>query len=592
MRKFLLIPILLIFVSNLMAQTPDANNVLYVNGQSSSGNQSGDSWQNAITNLSDALKWARQNQNGTIWTSENPLQIWVARGTYKPMYNHADGQFTTNGNRSNSFVMVKNVQIYGGFSGQESSLEQRNFENNVTILTGEIGTQHSTLDNAYHVVVSAGDVENALLDGFTITAGRGDDFDVVTINGFEVKNYDGAGITNNNSSPTYKNLKVDSNYGYWGGQIHNYKSNSVFENMSITKGWGFWGGGVYNWLSSTTFNNVYIAENYGDLAGGGMYNVENSSTTLNHVVFYKNQTALDKDSQGGGLYSYVQSPIELNYVSFIENESLTAGGGIAWVGDGLNGNLAFNNCLFVGNKAEQRGGAILYDDQSGGSFKVINSTFYGNESANGASLFIRRDSGNIPVEINNSIIWGNSNSVYQDVAGTVNIQNSLVQDTNCPTGMNCNELVLFNTDPKFTDAENGDFSLLENSPAKNAGNNSFFIGLNNETIDLAGNSRLSGSAIDMGAYEFQEEMSMYETDFSNIKLYPNPVSKGSNIYLTGLNVRESKIQIYSMTGALILEINSNQKETSIQIPFNLSTGVYILKYENEKQTKSVKFIVK
>src|SRR5690554_5159432 len=165
MRKILLGLAFYAFSLMLFAQTPDTNNILYVDQNVQAGNQSGDSWENAIPHLSDALKWARQNQNGTIWSASNPLKIWVAQGTYKPSYNAADGQFTQNGNRNNAFVLVKNVQIYGGFSGTETSIEERNWEDNPTVLSGNIGAENDPYDNVYHIVISAGNVQQALLDG-------------------------------------------------------------------------------------------------------------------------------------------------------------------------------------------------------------------------------------------------------------------------------------------------------------------------------------------------------------------------------------------------------------------------------------------
>lgn len=42
--------------------SPSSNNVLYVNQDVVGGNQSGDSWENAIPELADALTWTRELQ--------------------------------------------------------------------------------------------------------------------------------------------------------------------------------------------------------------------------------------------------------------------------------------------------------------------------------------------------------------------------------------------------------------------------------------------------------------------------------------------------------------------------------------------------
>ena len=53
-------------------------------------------------------------------------------------------------------------------------------------------------------------------------------------------------------------------------------------------------------------------------------------------------------------------------------------------------------------------------------------------------------------------------------------------------------------DPLFISAASGDFRLRPDSPCINAGSNELVVG---ET-DLAGNPRISGGTVDMGAFEF------------------------------------------------------------------------------------------
>lgn len=596
MRKISLL-IILCFSQYLISQTPNENNILFVNNSVETGNNGGDSWGNAIPELADALKWARENQNSGTWSANSPLQIWVAEGTYKPLYNAADGQYTENGDRDNAFVMVKNVQIYGGFSGIETSLEERDWQNHPVTLSGNIGNENDPYDNSYHIVIAAGNLQQALLDGFTLTEGRGDGsiFGGPVVNNLEINNGGGA-INTRSTSILFRNLIVDDNFGYWGGQIFNYQSSPTFENMEISNGWGFWGGGVFNQGSSSVFKNVYFANNYGDLAGGGMYNVEFGSPELENVTFFGNTTGAS--GQGGGLYSYVQVHLKMYNVAFIENTAGQAGGGIGYVADGINQDVVFQNCLFFGNTTNGHGGGIMFfDAQQGGiNFKIENSTFYANEAATGAPLGIWYDqqANGVPVEFNNSIVWNNNTSISGSANPTFVINNSLLQDENCPGNLDCNN-VIFNTDPLFTDAENADFSLTEDSPAVNTGNNSLFTGLNENTMDLGGNPRVygygQGGIIDMGAYEFQGG-DLDLTDYNNyeIQYYPNPIQRGGILSITGTNETFGKISLYSLTGQLILQKNSSLDK--IQIPGNISEGVYILKYEDKNKTTSVKLIVR
>ena len=80
-----------------------------------SGTGDGSSWANASTDLQAMI-----NASGTT-------EVWVAAGTYKPGVT-----------RSDAFIMKNNVAIYGGFTGTETLLSQRNWTRQVTILSGDI----------------------------------------------------------------------------------------------------------------------------------------------------------------------------------------------------------------------------------------------------------------------------------------------------------------------------------------------------------------------------------------------------------------------------------------------------------------------
>src|SRR5690606_34415699 len=166
--------------------TPSSSNILYVdknvNSTISGYLGTGSSWENALTELADALKWAREqyNSNTTIWTSTNPLQIFVAKGTYLPKYHADDNSFLADGGIHNSFVLVPNVQLYGGFDplaeirdlDDERIFGSLDSLQNGTILSGDFNqndlfnSQANHSENALHVTIVAGDLENAKLDGF------------------------------------------------------------------------------------------------------------------------------------------------------------------------------------------------------------------------------------------------------------------------------------------------------------------------------------------------------------------------------------------------------------------------------------------
>lgn len=161
---------------------PDANGVFYVNKNvSASSNQSGNSWTNAMSEMADALKFAKTLNK---ITPGKVKQIWVAAGTYKPLYSAEDSANFGDGNRDNSFVLVSDVQIYGGFVGTETALTERNLKNNVSTLSGDLGVVNIATDNAYHVVVAVNVSENTILDGFVITGGNANSVGSIKLNHF------------------------------------------------------------------------------------------------------------------------------------------------------------------------------------------------------------------------------------------------------------------------------------------------------------------------------------------------------------------------------------------------------------------------
>ncbi len=173
--------------------------IIFVNANSPAcpGVGNGASWATAFCNLQDALDAA---QTGN--------QIWVAQGVYLPK-KAADGTLTSN-NRFKTFFINKNIQLYGGFSGTEAALNQRNWSANPTILSGDVGSPGVHTDNSYHVVWFNGVSTAAVLNGFIVEHGFA--------NGNETNNDDvGGGIYINGddfveSSPTIVNCTFRNNH--------------------------------------------------------------------------------------------------------------------------------------------------------------------------------------------------------------------------------------------------------------------------------------------------------------------------------------------------------------------------------------------
>ena len=144
-------------------------------------------------------------------------QVWVAAGTYKP---------TTDLDPLATFQLKTGVAIYGGFPADGGDWETRDWVNNLTTLSGDIGVS-GIADNSYHVVTGSGVTATAVLDGFTISGGNAD--------GAE-PHYDGGGMYNTiNSSPTLTNIIFSGNMAaYYGGGMYNYYSSPTLTNVTFS----------------------------------------------------------------------------------------------------------------------------------------------------------------------------------------------------------------------------------------------------------------------------------------------------------------------------------------------------------------------
>jgi predicted outer membrane repeat protein len=295
-------------------------NILYVKANAT-GSNSGSSWANAYTSLQDAL--AQTSLCASV------TQIWVAAGTYKP---------TTGTNRSISFAMKNNLAIYGGFAGTETLLAERNWNNNITILSGDIGAAGNPSDNSLHVIANSNLDATAIIDGFQISNGNANANDDV--------NESGGGVWNAMASPTFSNCVFSVNLAGFGGAMANQDNSSpVITNCIFIKNSATLGGAVYNTNQSSpniTFSR--FSGNRANYSGGAINNRTNASPVVTNCVFIGNSANL-----GGALDNNGQSsPI-------------------------------ITNCSFSGNVSDQASGAAIYNTQSSPQF--TNCIIWGNTAA-------------------------------------------------------------------------------------------------------------------------------------------------------------------------------------------------------------------
>jgi len=211
-------------------------------------------------------------------------EIWVEKGTYKP---------TSGADRTATFQLKTGVTLYGGFTGSETALGDRNWAANPTILSGDIGTQGNQSDNSHHVVTAVGTLNTAILDGFVITGGNA--------NG-PGPNSQGGGLFSFAGSQTLSNLTFRNNSASSGGGMFNFGggsptlSNAIFSGNTASSGGGMFNDGpVGPTLSNVTFNG-----NSASSSGGGIYNSSIADMQVFNCILWGND--------GGEIHNDSSSP--------------------------------------------------------------------------------------------------------------------------------------------------------------------------------------------------------------------------------------------------------------------------------------------
>ena len=438
------------------AVTDPAPKTLYVDF-SAIGNNSGSSWDNAFASLQSA-----------IFSATDGDVIKIADGTYKP---------TTTTDRNISFALRNNVTIFGGYAGYGTAdPDARDVDANPTILSGDIGVVGTNTDNSNHVI-SATSLSSVSLDGMTITLGYTAAY--------------GGGMTIQTSSVTLNNCKFIGNTGGNGGGIYSDYSSLTLNNCPFTGNVASYGGGIYASSSPSIMTGCSFNGNSASNGGGAYLFV--STLTMTDCAFTGNTAT----NTAGGLYN--NYPANITNCKFIANTAASGGGMY-----NSSASPTLTNCLFAGNSASTEGSGFYNTSSSSGSYTqtLINCVFSGN-TAPSYGYVIYSKSSSSKTKLTNCIAWNNGLSPIYSY-GSISISYSDVEGGFSGTGN-------INSDPLFVrsswpgpdgvfgtaDDDTGDLRLRPGSPCLNAGLNS----ANVLPVDLAGNARIQGSAIDMGVYE-------------------------------------------------------------------------------------------
>ncbi len=453
---------------------------------SASGANDGSSWINAYTDLNEALN------NTSIG------EIWVANGSYKPTTCNPCG----NTERLVSFNLPPTIQLYGGFSGNETQLNQRDWTTNLTILSGDIGVSNDSTDNSFRVLSIENSTANTILDGFIIEEGNA--------NGSAIDGtfFSGGGIyLDANPSATaniqIRNCTIRNNFaGGGGGGISMTPSGETsilatvidsctfINNESTDRGAGIWYR-IIQGTSNVVIKNSTFENNVAGGQGGAVFARASfdaiANDTLANCFFANNRsegTSPVNDGEGGAVFLRGSQTGTRNHQVL--------------------------NCAFYQNYASHRGGALgstsFFDTSSdtGGvmNANLVNCTFFANTAdEEGGAVHANGTQGTNSMNITNSILWGDSaatsaNELFNNNA-TITVSFSDV-DGGISTGIGDGGNNL-DTLPHFSDILGGNLRLSGCSPLLDIGNNDAL--LPSQILDLDGDLRIHNNIVDLGAYE-------------------------------------------------------------------------------------------
>ena len=305
------------------------------------GLNNGANWANAFNSLQDAIAISIPGD-----------KIWVAEGVYRP---------TTGTSRSATFQLPNGVEVYGGFNGTETNRHQRNWQSNLTILSGDIGVQGDLSDNCFHVVRMSSMGEDYFLDGFVIESGNA--------NGGSL-NDEGGGITiQGANSAVVQNCWLRNNFGNDGGGVHirSVPNNVVVQQSIFQNNQGGNGAAIYFANDPAIRSCLFVQNNAAN--DGIVFAEQNASLVLNNCTFYLNNLQTSGahviDGQGSGANWLITNSIfwfnsHPNQVAAIYNQGSNA----------LVSHCILQNAAYTGNQSEIYVGAPLFINPLAGNFAL------------------------------------------------------------------------------------------------------------------------------------------------------------------------------------------------------------------------------
>lgn len=367
----------------------------------------GTTWETAYRFLQDGLSFAADPANGVS-------HIKFAQGVYLP--DRDESNPTGSGDRHATFFAAEDVQLFGGYAGiGAADPDERDFTTYISVLSGDLDGDDlpefvNIAENSFHVV-TIDLTSGAVLEGLTIAHGNADG---------EVLDLYGAGVLNIGSSPMVRFCILRDNSAITGGGFYNtgdgaapgFLDCTFTGNRALSPGSG---GGFRSheatgqttftgctFESNTAWSGGAISIRHGDVgfvaeqcvfngnqisgAGGAITVFDMSGVSvLSGCVFANNCVSQGAGGIGGAVYAS-SAAFDITGCLFVDNAAYV-GGAVAMKDTDEFALSALTNCLFAGNAAQHRGGAVYWEGTGAPTFTGCD--FEGNSADRGGAVALR-----------------------------------------------------------------------------------------------------------------------------------------------------------------------------------------------------------
>jgi len=389
--------------------------------------------------------------DGSSWDYAKPTILAALQDAFA-----GDEIWVAAGTYIGAITVPDGMKLYGGFAGTETSQEERNPEVNISIIDAKYAGSA--------VTVAEGATSSTVIDGFTIRNGKG----TKVIVGNQTMMC-GGGIYSVNASPIIAHNRITANnVTHRGGGIYcvggapTIVDNLIYGNIARTQNYTGYGGGIYCATSDAVIERNSIFSNRANPSGGGIACAPGASPTIMYNTFTDNGAMW-----GGAVFCDTESkPLVAN--NWIIGNKATLGGGFFC---GRSADASFINNTLVRNYSSPGGAIAIYSAQPIVANNIVTANAVGISKAGNL---------NTPTLANNCV-YKNLLTDYLGIsAGATDIM----------------------ADPMFVSATTGDYRLSALSPCIDAGVDTY---VQPDWTDVYGNLRISGTNVDIGAYEYQQE---------------------------------------------------------------------------------------